>query len=255
MEGQIEFAAIICAAGSSTRMGGLKKEYRPLPAAAPLTVLGASVSAFAQIPCIGVCVITFPADDPNGEAVTRNALPPELLAREKPLLLFVPGGNTRRASVHNALARLTAYNPRYVLIHDGCRPWVSVSLIERIIKAVREYSACGSAGAVIPLLPLIETPKETGRPVTLAGENDSNAGPVFITRHLRRAVVGGAQTPQAFAFPEILQAHEQAAAAERVNASEFTDDAEVWGAFCGQVAAIVGESANRKITFPEDLVP
>jgi 2-C-methyl-D-erythritol 4-phosphate cytidylyltransferase len=253
MEGRSDFAAIICAAGSSTRMGGLKKEYRPLPAAGALTVLGAAVSAFAQIPCIGVIAITFPADDANGEAITRNALPPELLAREKPLLLFVPGGKTRRASVHNALARLAAYEQRYVLIHDGCRPWVSVSLIERIIKAVREYSARGSAGAVIPLLPLVETPKETGRPVMFAGESGSGADPVFITRHLSRAAVGGAQTPQAFAFPEILRAHEQAAAAERANAAEFTDDAEVWGAYCGQVAVIAGESQNRKITFSEDL--
>ncbi|MDR0375991.1 MAG: 2-C-methyl-D-erythritol 4-phosphate cytidylyltransferase, partial [Treponema sp.] len=33
----------------------------------------------------------------------------------------------------------------------------------------------------------------------------------------------------------------------------YTDDAEVWGEFCGQVAVIRGSPANKKITFPQDL--
>jgi len=92
--------------------------------------------------------------------------------------------------------------------------------------------------------------------------DDAHTGPVLIKRHLKRAVIGAAQTPQAFAFPEILEAHraahraahQQAAAQEDLTNETFTDDAEVWAAFCGPVAAIPGESENRKITFPEDLV-
>jgi 2-C-methyl-D-erythritol 4-phosphate cytidylyltransferase len=63
-------------------------------------------------------------------------------------------------------------------------------------------------------------------------------------------VVGAAQTPQGFTFPEIFAAHQKAAQNAQV---VYTDDAEVWSAFCGPVAAIPGESENRKITFPEDL--
>jgi 2-C-methyl-D-erythritol 4-phosphate cytidylyltransferase len=63
-------------------------------------------------------------------------------------------------------------------------------------------------------------------------------------------VVGAAQTPQGFTFPEIFAAHQKAAQNAQV---VYTDDAEVWSAFCGPVAAISGESENRKITFPEDL--
>ena len=124
-------AAVICAAGSSVRMGGLKKEYRPLRP--DLTVLGAAAAAFAEVPAIETIVITVPADAETGEAAARRALPPGLLAGGRPRILFVPGGRTRRASVHHALSLLAAYQPRYVLIHDGARPWVSPSLIERII--------------------------------------------------------------------------------------------------------------------------
>jgi 2-C-methyl-D-erythritol 4-phosphate cytidylyltransferase/2-C-methyl-D-erythritol 4-phosphate cytidylyltransferase/2-C-methyl-D-erythritol 2,4-cyclodiphosphate synthase len=94
--------------------------------------------------------------------------------------------------------------------------------------------------AVIPLAPLLETPKE----VDERGR---------ILRHLRRSGLGLAQTPQAFAFPSILRAHERAAEREERERYEYTDDAEVWGECYGPVATVAGERGNRKITYAEDL--
>jgi 2-C-methyl-D-erythritol 4-phosphate cytidylyltransferase/2-C-methyl-D-erythritol 4-phosphate cytidylyltransferase/2-C-methyl-D-erythritol 2,4-cyclodiphosphate synthase len=224
-------------------MGGLKKEYRPLfpvrpgPGGEPLTVLGAAVLAFAASPRIGFIVITVPEDPASGEETARACLPSSLFEAGRsppyPPVRFVTGGPTRRASVHNALTFLATRNPAYVLIHDGARPWVDGDLIERIIDEVMRRRAA------IPLLPVTETPKEL-----------DDAG--FIIRHLVRSRVGTAQTPQAFAYPGILRAHEQAALGD---GRDYTDDAEVWGEFQGPVAAIPGSPANRKITFPEDLAP
>jgi 2-C-methyl-D-erythritol 4-phosphate cytidylyltransferase/2-C-methyl-D-erythritol 2,4-cyclodiphosphate synthase len=73
----------------------------------------------------------------------------------------------------------------------------------------------------------------------------------FITRHLRRADLYTAQTPQGFRFRSILDAHEKAV--ETTLPAEYTDDAEVWGEFAGRVALVAGDPENRKITFPEDL--
>ena len=222
-----------------------KKEYLPLPGAdSGLTVLGAAVTAFAAIPQVKIIVITVPDNPETGEAAARNALPPELLAGyNRPTVLFVSGGKTRRASVYNALSLLSARDfSGCVLIHDGARPWISPSLIRRLITAVKKYNA------VIPFLPVTETPKVIDRPL-----GGTRSGPVFIQQHLKRELVGNAQTPQCFAFPEIFTAHEKAAAREKSERREFTDDAEVWAAFCGLVAAIPGEPQNRKITFPEDL--
>jgi 2-C-methyl-D-erythritol 4-phosphate cytidylyltransferase len=236
------FAAIICAAGRSSRMGGVKKEYCPLPCT-DKTVLAGAVAAFSVFPCLTTIVITVPE---AGEAAARSALPPGLLEAQRPKIVFVPGGETRRASVHKALSALCQYRPCYVLIHDGSRPWVSPALILRVMEAVRQYQA------VIPLLPLIETPKETD--AFFAVEQSAiSGGPVYIKRHLCRSFIGTAQTPQAFAFREILSAHEKAAQKEIEGAYEYTDDAEVWGEFIGPVAVISGEPENRKITFPEDL--
>jgi 2-C-methyl-D-erythritol 4-phosphate cytidylyltransferase/2-C-methyl-D-erythritol 4-phosphate cytidylyltransferase/2-C-methyl-D-erythritol 2,4-cyclodiphosphate synthase len=249
------FAAVIAASGSSSRMdlsGGVgpsKKEYLPLGPdyvdreGKPLTVLGAAVSAFAELGEIALIVIAVP---PGGEAEAREALPgslfpPPFPAGEtpetppgKPRVLFVPGGSSRRISVHHALALLEAYGPSWVLIHDGARPWVSGALIRRVMEGALKHSAA------VPLLPLAETPKEID-------------GRGFIRRHLRRSCLGCAQTPQGFAFPGILRAHERGAERELAEAYEYTDDAELWGEFCGPVAAVPGERENRKITYPEDL--
>jgi len=230
-------AAIICAAGSSRRMGGAKKEYLSLPSLSkenPLTVLGAAVSAFASLPQIKPIVITVP---PGEENEARARLPKELQS-ENERIRFVSGGKTRRASVHNALLFLKGHKPSHVLIHDGARPWIKGDLIEKTIEAVIKY------GAALPALPLVETPKEL----------DVSGGEVkFIKRHLRRENLCAVQTPQGFAFPEILAAHEKAAIREEKEGLQYTDDAEVWGEFVGQVAVISGVSENRKITYHEDM--
>ena len=228
---RLSVAAVICAAGSSSRMGTGKKEYLPLPGESRLTVLGAAVAAFASCPRIETIVVTVPAGE---EAAARSCLPEELLSREGGVL-FVEGGPSRRSSVYKALSLLEPYHPTHVLIHDGARPWVKRDLIERCMEAAIRF------GAAIPALPLVETPKELG--------DDAH----IIKRHLRRTALCTAQTPQGFAFPEILRAHEKAAEKEENENFDYTDDAEVWGEFAGQVTVIPGNPENRKITFPEDL--
>jgi 2-C-methyl-D-erythritol 4-phosphate cytidylyltransferase/2-C-methyl-D-erythritol 4-phosphate cytidylyltransferase/2-C-methyl-D-erythritol 2,4-cyclodiphosphate synthase len=229
----VEIAAVILAAGASSRFGGLKKEYQKLENSS-LTVLGSAVNAFSVIKSVEIIVISV---SENEENAARQALPPECLTASSPKILFVTGGNSRRASVYNALSLLEKYNPEYALIHDGARPWVSPSLIEKLIAEVKKH------GAVIPVLPLTDTPKECDAPV-------SQERTVFIKTHLKRSNTGTAQTPQAFAFSQILRAHTQAASQRD---EDFTDDAEIWGKFCGPVAVIPGEKENRKITFIEDL--
>jgi 2-C-methyl-D-erythritol 4-phosphate cytidylyltransferase/2-C-methyl-D-erythritol 4-phosphate cytidylyltransferase/2-C-methyl-D-erythritol 2,4-cyclodiphosphate synthase len=232
-------AAIITAAGSSSRIG-VKKEYRLVGdktdmEGRPLTVLGKAALAFAACSRIGTVVITVPRAPHVGEFAARDSLPARLLKhRAKPHFLFVTGGPTRRSSVHHALSLLEGYRPDYVLIHDGARPWVEPALIDRVVDAMLKHQAA------IPLLPLTDTPKEI-----------DEAG--FVKRHLRRVLVGNAQTPQGFAFPRILRAHEQAAEREYAEGRVYTDDAEVWGEFEGPVYAVPGSPINRKITFPEDL--
>ena len=232
MDGVI--AAVICAAGSSNRMGGQKKEYRLLEnsGSPQLTVLASSVKVFSEISNIKYILISIPE---NGEQAARQALPPGLLNNPSgPEVVFVAGGPSRRASVYNALLFLKNIHPGYVLIHDGARPWIDRDLVERCINGAIKH------GAVLPVMPLVETPKEI----------DSTGA---VIRHLKRASLVGAQTPQAFVFSKILEAHIKAAKRESSENYEYTDDAEIWGEFIGPVMTVPGSSRNKKITFPEDL--
>jgi len=238
MEGAVN-AAVICAAGSSSRMGGIKKEYQKVKVSGIYRgVLEVSIEVFSSINSINTIVIAVPE---NGEDEARNSLPPEFLQAQRPEIFFISGGDTRRQSVFNALKFLIKINPQYVLIHDGARPWVSAALVTRLLDAALKEKA------VIPLVPVTDTPKECYAPY-----NDSGT-PVLIKSHLNRANTGLAQTPQVFSYPEILHAHELAYEAAAVSNEEFTDDAQIWGRFCGPVAAIPGDIENKKITFPEDL--
>ncbi|GMO27864.1 MAG: IspD/TarI family cytidylyltransferase [Termitinemataceae bacterium] len=244
-----EIAVIITAAGSSSRFrqsdngtsSTLKKEYHLLAAEGdaknePLTVLGAAVSAFAAIPLITKIIITVPPDAETGESAARSALNGHLLKQNRCKIYFVPGGNSRRLSVYNALKFLAVFAPDYVLIHDGARPWISKELINKTIEAVLRL------GAVVPTVPLCDTPKEL--------DDDGN----FVVRHLTRAKVTAAQTPQAFLFSKILEAHTKACEAELQDNKEWTDDAEIWGAYIGKCAVIAGDEKNKKITYARDLL-
>jgi 2-C-methyl-D-erythritol 4-phosphate cytidylyltransferase len=229
-------AAIICAAGSSNRMGGIKKEYRFLNETDrdgnPLSVLGACVRSFSAVKEISHIVIPVPNDPLNGKEAAVKNIPAYLLNNPTgPKIYFVKGGETRQESVYEALSILEPYHPAYVLIHDGARPWADADLINRVISGMIKHKA------VLPVMPLIETPKEI----------DEHG---FVARHLKRSTIMSAQTPQGFSFAEILAAHKKAAAQ---NKTEYTDDAEIWAEFVGSVAVVAGSVQNKKITFPEDL--
>ncbi len=228
--------AIITAAGSSVRMGGDKKEFRPSGSfdtdGSPLSVLGAAIRPFFDHPHISNIVVTIP----EGEAPrARSLLPVRFFAKGAKGIIFIAGGATRRESVFRALESLKDTDISKVLIHDGARPWLTPELLDRVITALDTHDA------VVPVLQITETPKE------LDGEG-------HIIRHLERARTVLAQTPQGFVYPAILDAHrEEARLVAKGREDNSTDDAELWGSYCGAVQAIPGIPQNRKITFPADL--
>ena len=119
---------------------------------------------------------------------------------------------------------------KYVLIHDGARPWVSPELIKNVCSSVKKHEAA------IPGYRAIDTQK-------IADKSGK------ITQHLKRSSVYSVQTPQGFNFEKILSAHKQALGSEK----EYTDDSEIYAEFAGDVFICTGEVSNKKITFKEDI--
>ena len=128
--------------------------------------------------------------------------------------------------------RWPAEKPDIVLIHDAARPFVTAAVISRAIDAA------GRTGAAVPAIAVTDTIKQVG-----------DSGDVVGTPERARLRI--AQTPQAFRFDAILDAHRRAA---REGRSDFTDDAALaeWAGLT--VATFEGDAANMKLTTPEDFV-
>ena len=142
---------------------------------------------------------------------------------------LVVGGSERQASVYNGLA---AVDPQteYVAIHDGVRPLIQPEMITACLEGARQTGAC------ILGVPLTDTLKQ----INAEG---------LIETTLSRHAMWRAQTPQAFAYDLIRDAHERA----RQEGVEGTDDAELLERTGHPVKVVQGSAFNLKITTPEDL--
>lgn len=207
--------ALIVAAGRGRRAGGgIPKQYRMLDGQ---MILARAIHAFKDHPAIrSICVVIHPDDkDLYLQAVSGMSI-----------LSPVHGGATRQESVKNGLEALVAHNPDMVLIHDAARCFLSASLLDRIIAATDH-----EVGA-IPALAVTDTLKR--------------AEDGLVTATVSRDKLWRAQTPQAFPYKAILDAHRKA------GSRELTDDASVAEAAGLAVRIVEGDAENIKLTMAED---
>jgi 2-C-methyl-D-erythritol 4-phosphate cytidylyltransferase/2-C-methyl-D-erythritol 2,4-cyclodiphosphate synthase len=212
-------AAVVVAAGQGIRAGGdVPKQFRRLGGH---SMLRRTLAALLQVPAI--------------EAIQPVIRPQDLFLFEEAstglaIRSPVQGGATRQASVRAGLEGLEPLSPELVLVHDAARPFVSAALIERAI------GTAWRTGAAIPAVPVADTVKSV--------DAEGN-----VTETLARSRLRLIQTPQAFAFKPLLEAHRRAAAEGR---SDFTDDAALaeWAGM--RVTVFDGEPGNIKMTNPED---
>jgi len=135
------------------------------------------------------------------------------------------GGDTRFQSVKNGLAFIRERG--LVGIHDGVRPFVTTEVIDRC------YKTAETAGAVIPVIDIVETVREV-----------LPEGSRSVNRNLYKIV----QTPQVFQNDLLLRAYNQ------LYREEYTDDATVVESCDIKVTLVEGNRENIKITTPFDLM-
>jgi 2-C-methyl-D-erythritol 4-phosphate cytidylyltransferase/2-C-methyl-D-erythritol 2,4-cyclodiphosphate synthase len=212
-------AAVVVAAGRGLRAGGgMPKQYRALPGGTALRRCLSTLSEHREIALVQTVIHPEDRHFFEQSSAALRLLPP------------VNGGATRQASVLAGLEAVAAQKPGIVLIHDAARPFASPDLITRAIAAARQ------SAAAVPVLPLADTVKTV----------DAHG---LVTGTLDRSALRAVQTPQAFTFAAILDAHRRALAAAR---DDFTDDAALaeWAGMT--VATFAGEAANVKLTTPDD---
>jgi 2-C-methyl-D-erythritol 4-phosphate cytidylyltransferase / 2-C-methyl-D-erythritol 2,4-cyclodiphosphate synthase len=213
-------AAVLVAAGRGQRAGGsVPKQYRKI---AGVPAIHTALSAFCAHPRIDLVQPVINGADEEFFHTASGGLPK--------LLPPAAGGGTRQISARSGLSALEPHAPELVLIHDAARPFVSASLIDRAIAAGSRF------GAAVPGLAVADTVKKID-------------GASMVSETLDRVRLRLVQTPQAFAFSLILEAHRRAAAAGR---DDFTDDAALAEWAGHRVSVFEGEAGNVKLTTGED---
>ncbi len=206
----------IVAAGESRRMGGLDKLFAPL---GNIPLLAHSVITFNESPLVSAIAIAASAH--NLEDARRLVRDFRLEKVES----VIEGGARRQDSVLKALRSLEGSD--IALVHDGARPFVDDSMIERAV------STASKSAAAIAAVPVKDTIKVANPDMTI-----SDTPP--------RDSLWAAQTPQAFAYDLILQAHS-------LVDYDVTDDAAMIEALGHPARLFMGSYDNIKVTTPEDL--
>ena len=209
--------AVIVAAGSASRMGGIDKVMAPLRGE---PVILRTVRAFQETDAIREIVI-----------VTREDLimpVTDLCAGLDKVKAVVVGGGSRQESVWLGLNALSK-GMELAAIQDGARPLVTPALIDRTVRAAHSY------GAAAPAIPVKDTIK-----VEKSGLIESTPD----RSHLRAV-----QTPQVFDFDLLRGALQKA----RNDGAEVTDDCSAVERLGMKIRLVEGEERNLKVTTPLDL--
>ena len=214
--------AIILAAGSGERFSeGTPKQFVKL---AGLPVLVHTLKTFELCRKIDeIIIVTLGAYVETSWQIVKEYQ----ISKVKKIVI---GGDTRQESSKIGID-CCGVDTNYVLIHDAVRCFLSPSILDDIIDAVQKY---GAVDTVIPTADTIVEVDATG----------------FIKGIPDRSILRRGQTPQAFEYNLIREAHERAI---KEGLSASTDDCALVLRKGEKVYTVPGDEKNIKITYPIDL--
>lgn len=213
-------AAVVAAAGSSSRMEGIDKQRALLE---ELPVLVRSIAALSECPLVEEIVLVCPPRlIPDYYAMVQDY-------RLDKVASVVGGGATRQESVFLGVAAC-GEDSAYFAVHDGARPLVSPQAVERCISAAVEH---GAAALGVPVKDTLKRLDENG----------------FVVATPPREDLVAIQTPQVFE----ANLYRRAMAQARHDGRDYTDDCQLVERAGMRVKVVPGSYGNIKITTPEDL--
>ena len=209
---------IIVAGGKGLRMGSdIPKQFLPV---CGLPVLMRTIRRFREYSAdINIILVL-----PKAQQAYWQSLCKEYHFDER--YSIADGGETRFHSVSNGLLLIPDDAEGVVGVHDGVRPFPSIDVIAGCYETARHQ------GAVIPVIPVVETVRH------LEGDDSKT-----VSRDEYRLV----QTPQTFDIQLLKRAYRQPFT------PMFTDDASVVEALGNTITLVEGNRENIKITTPFDL--
>ena len=209
--------AVIVAAGTASRMGGIDKVMAELEGE-PMILR--TVRTFQTCDAIKEIII-----------VTREdlILPiTNLCAGMDKVKAVVLGGSSRQESVERGLSALSD-KVKLAAVQDGARPLITHAVIDRTVRAAHSY------GAAAPAIPVKDTIK-----VVTGG---------VVTSTPDRKTLQAVQTPQVFDLDMLKGALKKA----KEDGAEVTDDCSAVERLGMSIKIVEGDERNIKVTTPMDL--
>ena len=220
----MKVAAIVAAAGKGERLKS--KVHKPFVALGKDPILLHALRVLDNSNLVGeIIVVAHQADLPKARLLLKKA-------KLKKFKELVAGGKRRMDSVKNGLSAVSE-DVDYVIIHDGCRPFIDNKMISSALGAAEIF------GAAITGMPVKPTIKEVEK---------GN----FVAATLKRETLVDVQTPQAFRKDLLLRAYDKALS-EGAETAEATDDSALVERTGIKVKVVDGSYRNIKITTQEDL--
>ncbi|WP_223703260.1 2-C-methyl-D-erythritol 4-phosphate cytidylyltransferase [Sutcliffiella deserti] len=216
----MKYQVIVLAAGQGKRMkAGKNKQFIEL---AGKPVIVHTLTVFENDPlCEQIKLVI----NEKERMVFESLLAKYPISKIEEMIL---GGKERQDSVYNGLRAVK--DSEIVLVHDGARPFIAQSVIHRLVdRAKRE-------GAAIVGVPVKDTIKRVSNNM--------------VEETVERASLWVIQTPQAFQYDILMQAHHQAKKEEYMG----TDEASLVERLNVPVYIVEGDYENIKLTTPEDLL-
>jgi 2-C-methyl-D-erythritol 4-phosphate cytidylyltransferase len=213
--------ALVAAAGSSSRMGGVNKLLEPLDG---IPVLVRTLDALQRAQRVDAIIIATREEDLIPISQLCHTYGITKCAK------VVRGGESRTHSVLLAALESDA-GTELLAVQDGARPLVTPELIDDVIAAA---ARCGAAAPAVPVKDTVKVVRPDGT----------------VDRTLDRSTLMAVQTPQVFTA-DLLKAALQAVLEERI---EVTDDCAAVERLGKEVYLTEGAESNLKITTPGDLI-
>ena len=214
-------AAIICAAGASSRFGGKRK--KAFVDVAGRAVFFRSAELFSNRDDVKQVLLGIAPED---EELVSVKWGPNL--KFFGVSIFI-GGAERFDTVKKGI-ELIKDDIDLIAVHDACRCCVTEKIIDSTI------AAAAKSGAALPACPVTATIKQ-------AKDN-------IITKTVDRTNLYEAQTPQIFSASLLKKAYENL---KNLDKSKISDDTQLVEALGHKVTIVETDSSNIKITRQSDI--
>ncbi|QGR02189.1 2-C-methyl-D-erythritol 4-phosphate cytidylyltransferase [Ehrlichia ruminantium] len=222
----LKFILLIVAAGSSNRLKGIDKPKQYIELGNN-PILYHTINNIITAPYIDYVKVIIKQEHEN----LYNSCIAKI--HNNKLLPFAYGGTRRQDSVRIGLESIKYLNPDFVIIHDACRPFISTTLLDKMIPKLPHYVG------VIPVLPITET-------IHMVNEQDDT-----IITNINRNTLRLVQTPQIYRYSDILSNH--ILSYKNDPHKELPDESSLMICHNIPIVTIEGSYHNIKITTRDDL--